>query len=248
MQAQLPVVVSAGGVDFEWRADGSIVEKGAGGTPTLSGTDLQSQSRFIWYPAQSALRAGYGGSTETGTSIGQYSVAFGLGSTATQPGATASGLFAAATGAGATAFGATTANSPGATAFGQFTSALQSWATAMGYETTASGQASTAMGYLTRATGQYATSIGSYNTANSLNALVIGFENVGLSETGLPPSPTAWVWADPLFEIGNGWGPQNTDALVVYKNGDLVSTGTSAIFKGVVTVAPGGDIPMFTGQ
>jgi hypothetical protein len=50
-----------------------------------------------------------------------------------------------------------------------------------------------------------------------------------------------------LFEIGNGT-TKPSDALVVYKNGDIVMTGTSVICSGTLTVAPGGDIPMFTGQ
>ena len=53
--------------------------------------------------------------------------------------------------------------------------------------------------------------------------------------------PINWVASDPLFEVGNGTYQARSDALVVYKNGN-------AAFQGVVTVAPGGDIPMYTGN
>ena len=59
---------------------------------------------------------------------------------------------------------------------------------------------------------------------------------------------------DPLFEVGNGSGsrfdnppignPDATgpsDALVVYKNGN-------AVLQGTLQVAPGGDIPMYSGN
>jgi hypothetical protein len=85
-------------VDFEFRLDGSMVEKGSS-TSTLSNADLESASRFICYPAQEAQRAGGGTSTETVSGVGQYSVALGYQNIGTGLMSTAIGASNIATGA-----------------------------------------------------------------------------------------------------------------------------------------------------
>lgn len=86
----------------------------------------------------------------------------------------------------------------------------------------------------TFATGSYTTAYGANTSAQSYFSFVLGTYNVGGG------SKTTWVATDPIFEIGNGTSSTPSDAMVVYKNGN-------AILQGVLQVAPGGDIPMYTG-
>jgi len=68
-----------------------------------------------------------------------------------------------------------------------------------------------------------------------------------------------------LFEIGDGSTSSNSDALVVYKNGNAavqgnvttggnvtaggtLITGAGITANGIITAQPGGSIPMYTGQ
>jgi hypothetical protein len=55
-----------------------------------------------------------------------------------------------------------------------------------------------------------------------------------------------WVDTDPLFEVGNGVSGAPSDALVVYKNGNTVVSGTLAISgsSNAVLVNPAGDLSM----
>lgn len=63
----------------------------------------------------------------------------------------------------------------------------------------------------------------------------MGAYNVGGGNT------TSWVATDPLFEVGNGSQSHKSDALLLDKSGNLkVNT--------VTVTAPGGDIPMYTGN
>ena len=252
----LPTTGTAGSgstaVDFELRLDGSIIEKGIGATSTLSNADLQAYSRFIWDPSLFALRAGWGMSTETISNIGYFSVAFGDQSTASGDGALAAGIACNASGTGAIALGTNSnATATSAVALGGSTASNYN-ATAVG-ESTASGMYSTSMG-LSVASGDFSTAAGLFPTANSYGSFVIGSYNIGKSENGGTPSLTAWnntpTSADPLFEIGNGIGSGATphsDALVVYKDGNTAIQGNLDT-GGIITAAPGGDIPMYAGN
>jgi hypothetical protein len=240
-------------VDFELRLDGSIVEKGYG-TSTLTNADLQANSVFIWYSPQSALRAGTY-STETASSIGQGSVAFGLGCFA--PGAAG---FAAGTGSNASALNAVALGRYDyggycSTAIGQNNSATAAWtcaiggygntasssfATAMGGATLASGVGSTSTGWASVASGEYAATFNFTTAAQAYDSAAFGQFNSGGGNA------TSWVATDPLFEIGNGTSSSATsDALVVYKNGNTTVQGTLAAHTGV-RCAPGGDLSMGT--
>jgi hypothetical protein len=273
-------------VDFEFRADGTLIAKGNFGVGSLLTADQGDGTRMLWFPSLGAFRAG---TVSTGLSlgdgpwdadnIGSYSAAFGYNTTASGGYATAFGyntqawgeasfvagygstagtscgialgLYAYAGGPNSVALGsATNATGLNATAMGDSTTASGWWAVASGRVTTASGLYSTASGSYTTASGSYATVAGLNTTASAYASFVVGAFNAGLSSTGATPSATTWVATDPLFEVGNGSsgsgygnpaasGP--SDALVVYKNG-------SATFQGPVTVAPGGDIPMYTGE
>lgn len=156
------------------------------------------------------------------------------------------------------------------TAFGNFSFAT-GWATnaygqgsiALGGATSASGMYSTSSGYGSTASGNYSSASGLYTNTSSYASFVIGQNNLGTGSDGSASSTTSWVATDPLFEIGNGtitgaygWALGTpSDALVVYKNGNTtvggtlsVSGTTASAFAGPVNVAPGGDIPMFTGD
>lgn len=110
------------------------------------------------------------------------------------------------------------------------------YTTALGIFTLASGSASTAMGSSTSASGFASTAMGFATEANAHSSLALGRYNIG------DGNPTSWIPTDPLFEIGNGteWNNRK-NALTVFKNGNMD-------VQGVVTCAPGGDIPMFTGN
>jgi hypothetical protein len=73
----------------------------------------------------------------------------------------------------------------------------------------------------------------------------MGSCSVGIGNLG-GGNPNSWVGTDPIFEVGNGyvdgeWVLHQSDALEVYKNGNVTVSGT-------LTVQPGGDIPMFSGD
>ena len=169
---------------------------------------------------------------------------------------TASGYETSASGVASTASGyQTTASGYAAMSSGQYTTASGYFSMAMGLETTASGYYSTAMGSYSTASGNNSTATGNYTTAQAYDSFVIGTYNVGLNTSGGTASATTWVATDPLFEVGNGgngWSgnPAATspsDALVVYKNGNARLQGALTTTT-VITTAPAGDIPMYTGN
>ena len=252
-------------VDFEFRADGTLIALGNSGVGSLLSGDQGAGTRMLWFPSLSAFRAG----TVTGTdwdasNIGQFSfaggqdnltsgsnatafgwgesatnngsVAMGLGNTSSGYGAFASGRFSTASGQGSLAIGnGNTASGYGSVALGSSNSATYSNAIALGSSNWAPGSCAVALGNSNIARGNYTTASGSYTTASAYLSFVLGTYNVGGGDQ------LDWVATDPLFEIGNGTSSTPSDALVVYKNG-------SAAFQGPVTVAPGGDIPMYTGE
>lgn len=255
-------------------SDKGVVFKGIssnGGIPPSPGTIPATGPgiRMMWYPGKAALRVGgvslFEGATSWDDSvIGAYSIATGFNAKASGPSSVAMGrgVVAAgwygpcvAMGEGAVASGGAAGNVAlgyyttasgmvGSTALGANTTASNQYATALGHQNTASGLGALATGGYNLASGDYATSLGYSTTARSYGVTVIGRFNA--LETSF--NPTSWVDSDPLFIVGNGTGnPLNTipatvrnrNALTVYKNGN-------ATFQGVVRVAPGGDIPMFT--
>lgn len=79
-------------------------------------------------------------------------------------------------------------------------------------------------------------------------SFAVGCFNVGSTNSA---SADTWIPTDPLFEVGNGassscdngnpYATGLSDAFVVYKNGN-------AALQGTLDVAPGGDIPPYTGN
>jgi len=135
----------------------------------------------------------------------------------------AMGLFTVASGSGSTAMGwLTSASGSNSTAMNRQTTASGYGATAMGSGTTASGNSSTAMGIGTAASGDGAIAMGLGTTAQAYGSLVIGRYNT------VAGTPTSWVSTDPLFVAGNGTGTgaSASDALTLYRNGNMTIAGT----------------------
>lgn len=232
-------------VDFEFRADGTLIAKGYEGVGTLLSTDEGVGTRMLWYPSKAAFRVGmvpasgasgsWGWAMENPTAwdeanIGVSSVAFGRSTMASGTGSMAWGNFSNAVGYLSTAMG------DGAIAGGGLS-------LAQGEFTVAGGYVSVAMGSFAYASGVASVAMGVGTVADAYACTAIGRSNVGGGD------PNTWVPTDPLFEIGNGgefdqnnWTRSTTsNALTVYKNGNVE-------IQGVVTAAPGGDIPMFSGN
>ena len=240
---------------FSIDTNGTLIESGP--TNTSATLTLSGNPQMVWFPAKIAFRVGAFSGSQTQASIGPYSFATGTStasgfSAVALGGANASGVSAVSMGSGTMASGyvstalggASTASGEYSLAEGYSSVASGMGSTAMGSYVTASGFGSTATGSSTTASGADSTATGQYTTANSQSAFVAGQYNVGLSSTGATPSATSWVATDPLVEFGNGSGTGSTpksDAVVVYKNGNMT-------VQGVVTVAAGGDIPMYTGN
>lgn len=250
---------------FTVRPGGVLVANGTFGTsPLLLTVEQGVGTRLLWHPRKAAFRAGYVESTEWNeAAVGEYSVAFGNVNIASGYASSATGFYSTASGWSSTAAGfANTASGWASTAFGSMntvdggcaislgtecfasgggstvmgcaTIASGGLSTAMGDTTAALGDCSTSMGVGTTATGFASTAMGSQTAAASYASTAIGSLNLGGG------SPDEWIAGDPLFEIGNGTTtPSN--AVTVYKNGNMD-------VQGVVTCAPGGDIPMFTGN
>jgi hypothetical protein len=242
-------------VDFEFRADGTLIAMGNYGVGSLLSGDQGQGTRMLWFPSLAAFRAGaISGSGYANywdqSNIGAYSVAFGENNLVSGSNASGFGNENRVTGDGATSFGyGNLASGLNSTTLGQLNSASGYLATAIGALNVvtgsgsiasgtynmSSGYVSTTMGGSNTASGMYSTASGYYTQANAYVSFSMGYYNIGGG------NPNTWVSTDPLFEIGNGTPTTPSDALIVYKNG-------SATFQGPVTVAPGGDIPMYTGE
>jgi hypothetical protein len=183
-------------VDFEFRADGTMIAKGNFGVGSLLSTDEGAGTRMLWFPDLSAFRAGTitsGGTEWDLANIGTYSTAFGSDTLASNSYSTAFGLNTTASGAVSTAFGDSstasgyiaTAMGNGATAsglssvaIGQATTASGGFSVGLGSYSTASGYGSWALGYQTDAVGTHAMALGVYSVASGNNSVAIGFSCV----------------------------------------------------------------------
>ena len=140
----------------------------------------------------------------------------------------------------------TTASNRYATALGWNTSATGPSSTALGAGTTASGNYSTASGNYATASGNYSSANGQGTSAVACDSFVVGAYNTPWSN---PEGNAGYTWnpGDPVFEVGNGTSPTATsDALIVYKNGDMTVKGTisvSGTTHGILVYAAG-DISM----
>ena len=234
---------SPNGVVFNQSATGGGIPAAGAGT------------RFMWYPGKAALRAGYVDGTRWDDAyVGSHSVAFGYNTSGDGDFSMATGSDTIAYGNYSTAMGQDTlaqgdnsiamgigveaksnysialgANSiathVGSIAIGVGVSAIGMESIAIGTATTANGSYSTAMGEATFANGKVSTAMGFGTIAESYGETVIGAYNT-LTQN---PDPDGWIGTDRLFVIGNGTADSTrSDALVVYKNGNLVIAANAA--------------------
>ncbi len=210
-------------------ADSSVVFTGPSilpvspAAPPLEG----SGARMMWYPDKAAFRVGSltfsSGSFWNRDSIGEYSVAMGIGAKATGDAAIAIGAFAESRGNAAISMGQTTkAFGLTSTAMGSFTTANGWSSTAMGDFSKAIGYASTAMGTSTDANGDISTAMGLNSAANGFASLVIGQNNDSIVAAQSSMQPTT-----PLFIIGNGAAINNRKNAMVVRNDGRLGLGTN---------------------
>jgi hypothetical protein len=234
------------GVGRTITADAGVVEIMGGGGFVINGTfgaglaigapngiPQGAGTRMFFNPNKAAFRAGQVNNTEWNNSnVGNYSVAMGFNTTASNAGSTALGYGATATGDVATAIGYYTAATGSiSVAFGSLTTASGSNSAAFGSSTVASGSNSAAMGVFSTASGTASTSLGYSNEAPSFSETVIG-----IGATDYTPSlngATQFLPAnatDRLFVVGNaidanasgGVDPaERSNALTILKNGNI---------------------------
>ncbi len=152
-------------------------------------------------------------------SLGDYSLGYGIDVNASGSYATALGFRTTASGTATTALGSgTSASGQHATALGSLSAASGRKATAIGYGTEASGDnGATALGNFTEASGNNgATALGNFTEATGNSVTVVGTWNDTIVATGTPLSETS-----PLFIVGNGNSTNQSNAMVVLKNGEV---------------------------
>jgi hypothetical protein len=213
-----------------------------------SGADVEvsgAGTRMFFNPKKAAFRAGRATGTEWDISnIGNYSVVLGEGM-ASGEGASvlgwgsASGLYSLASGLGASASNdhsvaiGSLSDASGllSLALGRSNQAWGNFSSVFGFESTASGTNSMAIGLITVAEGENSYSIGFDNLTQGTNSVALGsylnprsgFETaLGLWHTlETPLSATGWNANDRLLVVGNGPDIANrSNALLILKNGN----------------------------
>ncbi len=267
-----PITGASGGTldqayDFGGAGNGKTITADAGavlidGTDGLVSTGIFNTgaiapsgagTRMVWNPRKGAFRAGRVIGTQwDDANVGIYSIAFGIGTTASGEYSAAFGYNNTASGEYSAVFGAVnTVSGEGSTAFGNNNTVSGNFSTAFGQSHTASGVYSTAFGQNNTAIAFASTSFGYKNNAKSLGETVfgIGATDYTSSTNGNTQFRTANA-TDRLFVIGNAIDANNNaavdlaerrDALIILKNGltRLPSTTnamiTAADGKAVVT-------------
>jgi hypothetical protein len=157
------VVTGGAGITGDVNLAANFVAKG-GGTGNIPTTG--TGSRMMWYSKKAAFRAGYAFGTEwDDNNLATYSVAFGVGNTAS--------------GSGSTVFGSTNLTSGDySTAFGSNNIASGLYSTAFGSYATASGDNSIAFGSNNIASGNFSIALGNaVSTNNMAGTFIIGDGN-----------------------------------------------------------------------
>jgi hypothetical protein len=181
------------------------------GNPPIQGAGI----RLMWYADKAAFRVGRVGNFNWDKdSIGQYSVAMGFNTKASNTASTAMGEN-------------TTASGYSSTAMGAESKAFGSRSTAMGYLTNASGINSTAMGQLTIASGTNSTAMGYFTTASGFNSIAMGVSTKAKNDNSLVIGQNNdTTQNNTLFEIGNGsTGNNRKNAMIVFLNGNTDHNG-----------------------
>ncbi len=153
------------------RPDGGFVAGGTIGQGAIPATG--DGTRMMWYPGKAAFRAGRARNADwDDVNVGEYSVALGQMTRASDESDTALGHV-------------TTASGGASTAMGNSTVASGQASTAMGSRTVASGETSTAIGRDSRAIGFVSTAIGNTTTASGAASLAGGFSSSAEGLTSL---------------------------------------------------------------
>ncbi|HMJ46084.1 MAG TPA: tail fiber domain-containing protein, partial [Ferruginibacter sp.] len=163
---------------------------------------------------------------------GDASLAMGYGSVATGQFSIAMGYGTAAIGGTSTSMGSSTrANGGNSIAMGVSTNASGDNSTTMGANTNASGWISTSMGAHTVASGEIATSLGAYTIASGYSSSTMGYytKAKGYASTVVGIYNDSILLADqtiispttPLFIVGNGDVNTRSNAMAVFKNGNV---------------------------
>lgn len=235
-----------GNVILQTSEGGSLLAPDHGGAIPAEGAG----ARMMWYPAESAFRAGEVSSSQWDASnVGSYSAALGIDTQASNFGTTAigeetvaSGIDALATGFQTNASGllgttmgwGTEASGDQAVAMGKFTTARAINAVAMGNNTEASDSNAVAMGLDTEASDSNAVAMGTMTKANDANAVALGFDMITVAKHSLAAgrcNTTTNLGA--LFTVGNGSlnsagdGCESfSDALSLAASGDMTIAGS----------------------
>jgi hypothetical protein len=204
-------------------------------------TGSSYKSGLLWHPGKMALLIGTFPTSES--SIGTYSISLNGTASGSSSFATAGG---SASGSNSFASGMGYASGGNSFASGEFATASGFDSVAMGLFAQAIGSCSNAIGIATRASGANSTALGLGTLAGSLDSCAVGAYNIGSFKDNNDGNPnndgdTQWISTDPIFEVGNGNYSARSNALTVYKNGNVA-------VQGVLTVAPSSDIPMYTGN
>jgi hypothetical protein len=89
--------------------------------------------------------------------------------------------------------------------------------------------------------GMNATAFGTHTIAASVSSMAIGQYNVGISTTN--SSSSTWTANDSVFEVGNGSITNSSNAVTIFKNGNLRTAGTIESQAGI-RVPQTGDLGM----
>lgn len=100
---------------------------------------------------------------------------------------------------------------------------------------------SVAIGIGATATGTNSAAFGYGTIAAAYDSVALGKYNVGL--VNATNGSTTWVPTDPVLEIGNGVSGAPSDALTIFKNGNLRTVGTVEV-QGSFRTPPAGDLSM----
>jgi len=240
---------------------GALIIAGYAPSNFAMGNQVMTAGSFIYRGPENALVSTVLSST-AGFSWG--------GSIASSDGAVAAGVHAVASSEGAVALGggessggysfssgiATKSDGYGSVAFGVSNSATGQSAMAFGTGDIASGNSSTAFGSSSTASGDYSTAIGNGTKAQSFSSFSLGQYNVGLVTSSNTPiyngdgdaigsynGSTGWVASDAVVEIGNGTSGFPSNAVTIFKSGELRTQGLIQSQAGV-RVPPTGDLSM----
>jgi hypothetical protein len=170
------------------------------------------------------------------SAIGDFSTAIGYYTNAVGEFSTAMGLHTYATGTEATSIGRScNASGTSSLAMGIWSSASGSYSIAMGYNAYAKAYGSIAMGYHSSANRDFSLATGFGTKANGGSSTAMGWNTnaksyasvaIGSYNDTTCTSSFSWVPSDPLFVAGNGNGGEASNALTLYKNGNMTIAGT----------------------